>query len=62
MTDCPYIDLDADDYGLNRALLYPDRRDFVIEPGDTGVLGGGPAMTEPEEGIDQLDVHTLWRA
>ena len=29
MTDCPDIDLEADDYVLNRALLYRDRRDFV---------------------------------
>ena len=36
MTDCPDIDLDTDDYVLNRALLYRDRRDFVIRPGDTG--------------------------
>ena len=37
MTECADIDLDADDYVLNRALLYRDRRDFVIEQGDTGV-------------------------
>ena len=36
MTECPDIDLDADDYVLNRALLYRDRRDFVIQQGDTG--------------------------
>ncbi|MDE0448249.1 MAG: hypothetical protein OXH96_16425 [Spirochaetaceae bacterium] len=36
MTDCPDIDLDADDYVLNRALLYRDRRDFVIKHGDIG--------------------------
>ena len=36
MTDCPDIDLDADDDVLNRALLYQDRRDFTIQPGDTG--------------------------
>ena len=40
MTDCADIDLDADDYVLNRAVLYRDRRDFVIESGDTGMLGG----------------------
>ncbi len=39
MTDCPDIDLEKDDYVLNRALLYRDRRDFVIGPGDTGVRG-----------------------
>ena len=36
MTDCADIDLDADDYVLNRALLYRDRRDFVVRAGDTG--------------------------
>ena len=36
MTECPNIDLDADEYVLNRARLYRDRRDFVIERGDTG--------------------------
>ncbi len=37
MTECPDIDLESDDYVLNRALLYRDRRDFVIRPGDSGV-------------------------
>ena len=37
MTECSDIDLDADDDVLNRALLYRDRRDFVIEAGDQGV-------------------------
>ena len=36
MTDCASIDLETDDYVLNRALLYRDRRDFAIKPGDTG--------------------------
>lgn len=37
MTECPDIDLNANgDYVLNRALLYRDRRDFVIREGDTG--------------------------
>ena len=36
MTDCADIDLDADDYVLNRALLYRDRRDFVVRAGDSG--------------------------
>ena len=31
---------DEDDYVLNRALLYRDRRDFVIQPGDIGIRGG----------------------
>ena len=37
MTECPDMDLEADDYALNRALLYRDRRDFEIREGDTGV-------------------------
>ena len=28
--------VDAEDHVLNRARLYRDRRDFVIQPGDTG--------------------------
>ena len=40
MTDCLEIDLQTDDYVLNRALLYRDRRDFVVRPGDTGTRGG----------------------
>ena len=38
MTPHDRIDLDAtdDDFVLNRARLYRDRRDFVIQPGDTG--------------------------
>ena len=35
MTDCADIDPETDDYVLNRALLYRDRRDFAIKPGDT---------------------------
>ena len=38
MTPYDQIDLDAteDDFVLNRARLYRDRRDFLIQPGDTG--------------------------
>ncbi len=36
MVECADIDLDAHDTVLNRALLYRDRRDFVIRAGDTG--------------------------
>ena len=39
MTNCSDINLGSNDYVLNRALLYRDRRDFVIKPGDTGVRG-----------------------
>ena len=38
MTDYHDIDpyKDTGDYVLNRARLYRDRRDFIIQPGDTG--------------------------
>jgi hypothetical protein len=36
MEECADIDLDARYAVLNRALLYRDRRDFVIRAGDTG--------------------------
>ena len=36
MTPCHEIDLDRDDYVLNRALIYRDRRDFLIRNGDHG--------------------------
>ena len=41
MTPCDKIDLakvvtDKDDYVLNRALIYRDRRDFLIRDGDDG--------------------------
>ena len=36
MGKCADIDLEARDEVLNRALLYRDRRDFVIRHGDSG--------------------------
>ena len=38
MTDYKGIDpyRDEGDYVINRARLYRDRRDFIIQPGDTG--------------------------
>jgi len=37
MTHWDVLDLDrVDDYVLNRARLYCDRRDFIIHKGDTG--------------------------
>ena len=40
MTDCADIDLDADDYVLNRARLYRDRCDFEVRPGDRSARAG----------------------
>ena len=44
MTDYNDIDPNNDegDYVINRARLYRDRRDFVIQPGDTGNPGDYP--------------------
>jgi len=41
-TSCARIDLDAteDDFVLNRARLYRDRRDFEVRPGDRGTRDG----------------------
>ena len=36
MTPCHKIDIEKDDYVLNRALIYRDRRDFLIRDGDDG--------------------------
>ena len=36
MVECNEVDLDAGYEVLNRARLYRDRRDFVIQGGDTG--------------------------
>ena len=38
-TPCQQIDLDStkDDFVLNRARLYRDRRDFVVRLGDKGI-------------------------
>ena len=52
MTPHDRIDLDAteDDFVLNRARLYRDRRDFLIQPGDTGRpddYPGPPQRTTP---------------
>ena len=49
----PYEEFDlevarADDYVLNRAPLYRDRRDFVIQPGDTGKAEDYPAEPAKE--------------
>ena len=44
MTHWDAIDLDdGQNYVLNRARLYRDRRDFVIQPGDTGSREDYPA-------------------
>ena len=45
---------DESDYVLNRARLYRDRRDFIIQPGDSGkpevYPGNPPARYETDDG------------
>ena len=61
MTECSEINLEVEDDVLNRALLYRDRRDFVIQPGDTGVLEGETAMVATKEQLEKLPVRTEWK-
>ena len=50
MTHWDALDLDnGQDYVLNRARLYRDRRDFIIQPGDTGKSEDYPA-SPPQAG------------
>ncbi len=39
MDEVEGIDPETYDSVLNRSLLYRDRRDFVIQPGDSGIRG-----------------------
>ena len=52
MTPCEEIDLDAkgEDYVLNRAKLYRDRRDFDIQKGDSGRHEDYPDPLQPAAG------------
>ena len=51
MTDYNSIDpyKDEVDYVLNRARLYRDRRDFIIQPGDSGRPDNYPTNPPPPE-------------
>ena len=54
MTHWDAVDLeDGQNYVLNRARLYRDRRDFVIETGDTGKREDYP--TKPAKSIQSAD-------
>ena len=58
MTDFSDIDPfnDEGDYVINRARLYKDRRDFIIQPGDTGRPGDYP-VNPLGEGKELGEVH-----
>ena len=63
MMECTDIDLEVSDEVLNRALLYRDRRDFVIRAGDTGIRVESEKdepMTETSE-HDTLLAHLAWK-
>ena len=53
MTDYKDIDPynDEGDYVINRARLYRDRRDFIIQPGDTGKPEDYPASPPHQTGL-----------
>ena len=61
---------DSDETILNRALLYKDRRDFVIREGDTGRMATvedsesisqvDSTKSRPEGRIEQLDIREIW--
>ena len=54
MTHWDVVDLDdGQNHVLNRASLYRDRRDFVIQIGDTGKLDDYPA--EPAKSVRPAD-------
>ena len=51
MVECSEVDLEAEeDEVLNRARLYRDRRDFVIQGGDTGKREDYPVRPAYEPG------------
>ena len=52
MVECSDVDLDAEDHVLNRARFYRDRRDFVIQAGDTGKREDYPAGPAHSSGRD----------
>ena len=54
MTPCHKIDLLKDDYVLNRALIYRDRRDFLIRDGDNG------RRKREIDSVFGIDGHSLW--
>ena len=72
MTPCTEIDLDKDDYVLNRALIYRDRRDFLIRDGDDGrrdkkidsILGINAEekymATEQSKNTEDVPVKRIW--
>ena len=56
MTHWEAVNLDdGQDYVLNRAHLYRDRRDFVIQAGDTGKYEDYPA--QPARSMQRADEH-----
>ena len=72
MTPCDKIDLEESDYVLNRALIYRDRRDFLIKDGDNGrrdreidrifgIDAGEKHMATEELGkLEGVDARTIW--
>ena len=50
-----------DEIVLNRALLYRDRRDFVIKPGDSGMYESQEDTSQDQdEDVVQMNVRDMW--
>ena len=61
MDDVEDIDPETYDSVLNRALLYRDRRDFAIRPGDTAHREEGNAMATQDLGrISEVVLTDIW--
>ena len=61
MTECADIDPETYDGVLNRALLFKDRRDFIIRRGDTAKRKENALMATQELGeIKEVRIRDLW--
>ena len=62
MTHWDAVDLDDEqDYVLNRARLYRDRRDFVVQSGDSGRFEDDPASPAHQVGSRVISVYARRR-
>ena len=61
MTECADIDPETYNGVLNRALLFNDRRDFIIQQGDTAGRQEHTEMaTQPLGQISEVPIQQIW--
>ena len=61
MTECDDLDPETYDGVLNRALLFKDRRDFIIRQGDTARREEmAPRATQELGNIQEVLIRDLW--